>query len=267
MAFYPLSTLPKQTETVNGFPSVGWYIVAFIAGTSTRTMMYADAAGTEAGTKVQLNARGEPEVSGNAITIFLTDAVTYKLALYDGDPDGSGASVYTIDNVVDQRFGGEFILVPNMGMVWFGPISAIPAGWAICDGSLGTPDMRDMFVVGAGLTYSEGETGGSDQMTTDLSGNHTHPLTVAGHALTEAEMPAHTHDTPEITNYQDGGTGRGNLDGGGTTDILTRQLATTGGDTEHTHTGSTADATGSDHTHTYDNRPRFISYPWIMYIG
>ena len=267
MAFYPSNTLPQQFETLNGFPAVGWYVVAFIAGTSTRTNMFTDAVGTVAGTKVQLNARGEPEVSGNAITIFLDDGVDYKLALYNGDPDTTGASVYTIDDVADGRFGSTFTLEVNMIMLWAGAISSLPAKWALCDGSLGTPDLRDRFVVGAGLSYSQDDTGGSDTQTTNSSGPHTHTLTIAGHALTEAEMPAHTHDDADITNYQSGGTGRGNLDGGGATDILTQQLASTGGGATHTHTGSTADSAGSEHTHTLDNRPKYYALAYIMYIG
>ena len=42
-------------------------------------------------------------------------------------------------------------LVPRGGVIlWHGSSDAIPKGWAICDGTQGTPDMRDRFVVGAG---------------------------------------------------------------------------------------------------------------------
>lgn len=57
--------------------------------------------------------------------------------------------------------------------LWFGAIGSIPAGWLLCDGANGTPDLRDKFVVGAGLTYAVGATGGTV--------NHTHPFTGAGH--------------------------------------------------------------------------------------
>ena len=36
----------------------------------------------------------------------------------------------------------------------------IPDGWQVCDGTNGTRDMRNRFVVGAGLTFSVGDTGG-----------------------------------------------------------------------------------------------------------
>lgn len=38
--------------------------------------------------------------------------------------------------------------------MWSGATTAIPTGWALCNGSNGTPDLRDKFVVGAGSTYT-----------------------------------------------------------------------------------------------------------------
>ena len=40
--------------------------------------------------------------------------------------------------------------VPAGGIIlWSGNIASIPEGWVLCDGSNGTPDLRDRFVVGA----------------------------------------------------------------------------------------------------------------------
>jgi microcystin-dependent protein len=61
-------------------------------------------------------------------------------------------------------------------VMWSGAINQIPAGWAICDGNNGTPDLRDRFVVGAGGGYVPRQTGGE-----------------ATHTLIEAEMPSHKH--------------------------------------------------------------------------
>jgi microcystin-dependent protein len=33
--------------------------------------------------------------------------------------------------------------------MWSGAVNAIPAGWALCDGGSGRPDLRDRFIVGA----------------------------------------------------------------------------------------------------------------------
>lgn len=72
--------------------------------------------------------------------------------------------------------------VPLGGIImWSGAVEEIPAGWALCDGSGDTPDLRSRFIVGAGVTangdqYDPGATGGSDQVT-----------------LTTDQMPSHNH--------------------------------------------------------------------------
>lgn len=67
--------------------------------------------------------------------------------------------------------------VPSGTVVaWYGIISNIPAGWVLCDGTNGTPDLRGRFLVGAGSDYQIGDMGGESR-----------------HTLTTAEMPSHTH--------------------------------------------------------------------------
>ena len=61
-------------------------------------------------------------------------------------------------------------------IMWSGAIGAIPNGWTLCDGTNGTPDLRDRFVVCAGGIYSVGATGGAN-----------------GHTLIEAEVPVRDH--------------------------------------------------------------------------
>lgn len=55
--------------------------------------------------------------------------------------------------------------------MWAGSVGDIPAGWHLCDGTNGTPDLRDKFVVGAGNKYNPGAQGGS--ATYDI-GKHYH---------------------------------------------------------------------------------------------
>ena len=40
--------------------------------------------------------------------------------------------------------------------MWSGALDALPQGWALCDGTSGTPDLRDKFVVAAGSRYTLG---------------------------------------------------------------------------------------------------------------
>lgn len=59
---------------------------------------------------------------------------------------------------------------------WYGKSSDIPEGFALCDGTKGTPDLRNRFLVGAGSNYSLADTGGEDQVTLTGTqiGNHYH---------------------------------------------------------------------------------------------
>ena len=53
---------------------------------------------------------------------------------------------------------------------WYGQIADIPNGFVLCNGSNGTPDLRNRFIVGAGNAYSLSATGGTDSVT--LSASH-----------------------------------------------------------------------------------------------
>lgn len=64
-----------------------------------------------------------------------------------------------------------------------GAIVDIPSTWRLCDGTHGTPDLRDRFIEGAGAGYPAGTTGGSVNHNHDFTGNgHSH-IAVAGAIL------------------------------------------------------------------------------------
>jgi hypothetical protein len=67
-----------------------------------------------------------------------------------------------------------------------------PTGWLICNGQPGTPDLRDRFIIGAGLSWSVTQTGGA-----------------ASVALTLDMLPDHIHDTNGSVNSQNAATTTG----------------------------------------------------------
>ena len=72
--------------------------------------------------------------------------------------------------------------IPSGGIIiWSGSSASIPSGWYLCNGSNGTPDLRNRFVVGAGSTYAVGNTGGSADA---IVVSHTHSVTDPGHSHT-----------------------------------------------------------------------------------
>jgi hypothetical protein len=69
-------------------------------------------------------------------------------------------------------------------ILWSGSVASIPSGWALCNGSNGTPDLRNRFVVGAGSTYAVDATGGSADA---IVVSHTHTAT------STVTDPGHVH--------------------------------------------------------------------------
>jgi microcystin-dependent protein len=131
--------------------------------------------------------------------------------------------------------------IPIGGIImWSGAISSIPTGWALCDGTAGTPDLRNRFVVGAGSAtgnyawnattgatsglYAPGNTGGS-----------------AAHQLSIAEMPSHTHSYEANLNVNAGDTRGGSA---------------------QAPIGANTGATGGNQYH--ENRPPYYALAYIM---
>lgn len=157
-----------------------------------------------------------------------------------------------------------------VGMItlWAGAIGAIPALWALCDGTNGTPDLRSRFVMGAG-TVAVGATGGAttDSITTAAGGAHDHGAATGSTALNESQIPAHTHNV--------GYRGSNASTSGADQDFITEQgdarrdgnVASTsvGGGAGHTHTI----AAQADHTHTatVDTVPPYYALAYIMFTG
>jgi len=69
-------------------------------------------------------------------------------------------------------------LPPYSIIMWYNALSALPAGWVLCDGTNNTPDLRDRFVAGAGYSYVLGFTGGYNSvvLTTDQIPSHSHTI-------------------------------------------------------------------------------------------
>ena len=70
--------------------------------------------------------------------------------------------------------------------MWSGSIANIPDGWALCDGSNGTPNLTDRFII-----HADADSGGTRNVGA-IGGSHTHTLTVN-------EMPSHRHLSTQST--------------------------------------------------------------------
>lgn len=84
----------------------------------------------------------------------------------------------------------SFALIPIGGICMYdGLIADLPANFKVCDGTSGTPDLRNRFIVGSGSTYALGATGGSANA---VVVSHTHSITDTGHNHGVSD-PGHAH--------------------------------------------------------------------------
>ena len=141
---------------------------------------------------------------------------------------------------------------PTGGIVmWSGSIASIPSGWALCNGSNGTPDLRNRFVVGAGSTYAVDATGGSADA---IVVSHTHAATSTSTSV--VTDPGHSHTFSSNTTP-----GPDPLIGNVSGSLYNTNTATTG-ITVATTTTTTNASTGSSGTNA--NLPPYYALAYIM---
>lgn len=97
--------------------------------------------------------------------------------------------------------GGGSGVPSGVILMWSGTIASVPSGWAFCDGTNGTPDLRDRFVVAA-------QQDDAGQAKTNLTG----ALTVSGgsithnHPLTGLKAQLETLIANEVDSFEGGDT-------------------------------------------------------------
>lgn len=129
--------------------------------------------------------------------------------------------------------------------MWSGSILAIPVGWRLCDGTAGTPDLRDRFVLGAGGVYSVGSTGGSANAVV-VAHSHT--------ASSSVSDPGHNHTVVANPGGSSGAFGGGTSSSATT---LTTSTSSTG-----ISVATTVDVTGVSGTNA--NMPPYYALCYIM---
>jgi hypothetical protein len=139
---------------------------------------------------------------------------------------------------------------PTGGIVmWSGAINTIPSGWALCDGTNNTPDLRNRFVIGAGSVYPVATQGGSAD---SIVVGHTHTAS----STSTVTDPSHTHNA--IAGFFGGS---GTHFGGGFANNYTEttESATTGISVATTTTVSNTGVSG-----TNANLPPYYALAYIM---
>ena len=196
----------------NGVPLAGGLIYTYQAGSSTPLATYTDNGGTTANANpIVLDSAGRVPYE-----IWLLTGYSYKFVIQSA----AATTLITLDNLygILQNAPASAPAVPSgCILIWSGSTGSIPSGWLICDGTNGTPDLRNSFVLGAGNTYAVGATGGATTATL-TQGN----LPNVNFTVTD---PGHAH-TFQGSIYNNPATTGGGSAAGGTT--LTTNTAVTG---------------------------------------
>ena len=169
---------------------------------------------------------------------------------------GSLASLTTTAKTSIQAAKNELVtsmaalpVVPVGGIIdYSGAYSAIPTRFALCDGTNGTPDLRNKFVLSATVEGDVGTSGGAHTKT-----------------LTTTELPAHTHTGTTASSGEHFHTYSYPVNSGGGFGANGFQQAPGSENTStvaaHTHTFTT-DSSGTGAA--YDSRPAYYALAYIM---
>jgi microcystin-dependent protein len=153
----------------NGVPLAGGLIFTYQAGTSTPLATYTDNGGTVANANpIVLDSAGRVPYE-----IWMFTGYSYKFVIQSA----TATSIQTLDNLypILQNAPTSASAIPSGGIIlWSGSTGSVPSGWYLCDGTNGTPDLRNSFIVGAGNTYAVGATGGTADA---IVVSHTHTAT------------------------------------------------------------------------------------------
>ena len=171
-----------------GLALAGGQLYTYQAGSSTALTTYQDYSGLVPNTNpIVLGTDGRLPAE-----LWLTYGYNYKFVLRDAD----NYLIATYDNIY-----GILGTIPTtsspfttgMILLWSGAIGSVPSGWHLCDGTTGTPDLRDRFIVGAGNSYSVNQVGGSADSTL-VAHNHTATST----SSSTVSDPGHHHSLTQI---------------------------------------------------------------------
>jgi hypothetical protein len=174
--------------------------------------------------------------------------------------------------------------VPTGGIImWSGSIASIPAGWFLCDGTNGTPNLTNRFVVMAGGTYAVGASGGSANA---IVVSHTHTATSGNQSVNHVHTMNFNTSTGSVNHVHDvlsyvAGVGSpidtvsfSPVNTAGATVAVAPGTSAAGADHVHLVNGSTA-SNSADHNHaitvntqgssgTNANLPPYYALAYIM---
>lgn len=141
-------------------------------------------------------------------------------------------------------------------IIWSGNFNTVPSGWFTCDGTNGTPDLRDRFVIGVGPNYALNSTGG---FTDSIVPTHNHTVT----AITSGGNHSHTFTSASAQAQGTYSAVWNNARYSGAATISISTFSANFG--SHSHSGGIINTSGVDPTNK--NLPPYYSLFFIMKGG
>ena len=183
------------------------------------------------------------------VTISRLNPIAPARSLTVPASDGSTTGKLTITQVAD-------LIVPIGSIIlWSGSIATIPANWALCNGTNGTPNLRNRFIAGAIVDVAGVANTNITGVSTQIGGSKDAVVVSHSHSITDN---GHTHDVaPVIAN----GTWNGANDDLGAGRGGSNRAASTTSKT----TGITIDSAGVAGTNA--NLPPYYALAYIMRIS
>ena len=181
-----------------------------------------------------------------------TDGNIFQIGLTD-------AEITAIeDSITDQV---EARMPTGMISLWSGSIANVPVGWALCDGTQGTPDLRNRSIIAAGDEFSVGDSGDGSTPEHDHTANHDHTATFAGvnQTGTMSKVQAKSGSLSTSGVFSHTNTDPGNTSGGDASANVTFSMTPTGSVTVNTTTLTTG-TTGTGTTVV----PKHYALAYIM---
>jgi hypothetical protein len=288
-AFYSATANANATVNINRTGSDGDLIRLFKSGTNVGSIgvlnsnnltvsgTVADHGGLQFGTHSVLPMEANVDSNGT-INLGSADSKFKDLHLSGNANVGGTVSATSFTGSGANLTGIEGV-PQGVIVMWSGQTSAIPTGWALCDGTNGTPNLVDKFIMGASAS-NETTTGGANSRTLSTANipSHTHSFsgttnTTGSHAHsgTADSAGAHTHPMTTSSNanqtanhlqYVKRDTANGPTVNTGSAGAHTHNVSLdNNGNHSHTISGTTG-GTGSGSS--FDNRPAYMALAYIM---
>jgi len=162
---------------------------------------------------------GAPTQAGDAVNLETVQALIAGLSVSESDSTSTVQDISDPDDLLEKELvSTDYLVIVENGVykkaradqlilssgflgiiaMWSGFLADIPDGWSLCDGTGGTPDLREKFVMGWSDSVDPGGTGGTL--------NHKHSTTVPAHDHT-VDVGTTTSGAPSGTTIVQSGAG------------------------------------------------------------